>query len=99
MQMTFANFSKLLAFQVLAQRRLQYNFLFSLPSSDSSDSSTLYMLLKFDPKDSKIVYVRFTRGRAVVTAALATKIGFLGLSPKTPTLVMISPKQPVTGKV
>ena len=51
---------------------------------------------KFDPNEIKVVYLRCTGGEVGATSALAPKIGPLGLSPKK--LVMILPRQPVTGK-
>ena len=37
---------------------------------------------KFDPSKIKVIYLRCTSGEVVATAALAPKIGPLGLSPK-----------------
>ena len=40
------------------------------------------MLLKFDPNETKVLYLRCTVGEVGATSALALKISPLGMSPK-----------------
>lgn len=75
-------------------RKLRYNFL----NPGSSATSYLHHTAQFNPNEIQVVYLRCTGDEVGVTYALAPKISSLGLSPKKK-LVMILPRQPVTGTV
>ena len=44
--------------------------------------ATSTALLKFDPREIKVIHLRCTGGEVGATSALAPKVGPLGLSPK-----------------
>ncbi|KAK9451717.1 60S ribosomal uL11 domain-containing protein [Limtongia smithiae] len=52
------------------------------PTPRHQQPSTIKMPPKFDPNEIKIIYLRATGGEVGASAALAPKIGPLGLSPK-----------------
>lgn len=86
-----------LAFWLLAQRRLSYNFLQSSRIQVHPSPATSTMPPKFKPQEIKVVYLKFARGEVGTTSALAPEISCLGLSPKK--IGDDIAKAPVTGKV
>ncbi|XP_036924123.1 60S ribosomal protein L12-like [Sturnira hondurensis] len=56
--------------------------LWSSQTRGHSKPATSTVLLKFDPKEAKVVHLKCTRGEVSATSALALKLGPLGLSPE-----------------
>lgn len=74
---------KLTHFQLLAWRRLSWNFLFSSWIWVHLTPTTSTKSPKFDHNKIKVVYLRYTGGEVSATSAMASKISLLGLYLKT----------------